>query len=161
MEHFLVALDGTPGSLKTIHYLNRVIRGAPHTLLTLFHVLPLASQNLLRREDVQRIEKIQEDQPQLSGYFWTSEDEEKMNQSFREARSLLLEGGFSESRIRTHFGVQSSDVADVILQQAGALRCSTIVLGRRGLSRVREFFLGSVSNTVTRMARGMTVWVVD
>ena len=37
----------------------------------------------------------------------------------------------------------------------------TLVLGRRGLSRVREFFLGSVSTSVVREARGCAVCVVE
>ena len=84
-----------------------------------------------------------------------------MNECFQEAQQLLLQGGFLESQIKTHFGVQSSEVAQIILYEATALHCSTIVLSRRGLSRVKEFFLGSVSNTVTKMAREMTVWVID
>ncbi|MDY0040652.1 MAG: universal stress protein [Desulforhabdus sp.] len=161
MEHFLVALDDTPGSLKSVHYINRVLMGVRHIQLTLFHVLDTVSPNLLKREEVQRIERIHEEQPHLSGYFWTTENEEKMLETFHEAKLLLLEGGFPEEQIKTHFSVHSADVAHVILREAETLKCSTIVLGRRGLGRVKEFFLGSVSNTVTKFAREMTVWVVD
>jgi len=161
MEHFLIALDGTPGSLKSIHYLNRVFRGVRHVQLTLFHVLDTVSPNLLKREEVQRIERIQEEQPHLSGYFWSTESEEKMLQTFHEAKLLLLEGGFLEEQIKTHYSVESVDVAHVILKEAKALQCSTVVMGRRGLGRLKEFFLGSVSNCVTKFARNMTVWVVE
>jgi len=161
MEYFLIALDDTPGSLKSIHYINRALKGVRHIQLTLFHVLDTVSPNLLKREEVHRIEQIQEEQPQLRGYFWTTENEEKMMETFRKAKLLLFEGGFPEEQIKTHYSVQSADVAQVILKEAQALKCSTIVLGRRGLGRVKEFFLGSVSNTVTKFARDMTVWVVD
>ncbi len=161
MEHFLVALDGTPGSLKSIHYLNRILKGTRHVHLTLFHVLPRVSPNLLKREEVQRIEQLHEEQPYLGGYFWTTEDQLKMQSAFTEARTLLREGGFPESHVQIHFTVQSAEVAQVILKEARALHCSTIVMGRSGLSKVREFFLGSVCNTVTKLAREMTVWVVD
>lgn len=161
MEYFLIALDDTPGSLKSVHYLNRVLKGVRHVQLTLFHVLDTVSPNLLKREEVQRIERIQEERPYLSGYFWSTESEDKMLETFHQAKSLLLEGGFPEEQIKTHYSVQSADVAHVILNEAKALQCSTIVMGRRGLGRVKEFFLGSVSNTVTKFARDMTVWVVD
>jgi len=72
-----------------------------------------------------------------------------------------LQNGFSEPRIKTWFGVESNETARVILEQAQALGCDTIVLGRRGLSRVKEFFLGSVSKSVLAQARGLTIWVVD
>ena len=161
MEYFLIALDDTPGSLKSIHYINRVLKGVRHIQLTLFHVLDTVSPNLLKREEVHRIERIHEEQPHLSGYFWTTENEEKMIEIFHEAKLLLFEGRFPEEQIKTHYSVQSADVAQVILNEAKALKCSTIVMGRRGLGRVKEFFLGSVSNTVTKFARDTTVWVVD
>ena len=161
MEHFIVALNDTPGSLKSIHYINRTLQGVKHIHLTLFHVLDKASPNLLKKEEVRRIERIHEERPHLSGYFWTLENEQKMLDTFHQAKLLLLEGGFPEEQIGTHFSVQSAEVAQVILEEAKALKCSTIVMGRRGLGRVKEFFLGSVSNTVTKFARNMTVWVVD
>jgi nucleotide-binding universal stress UspA family protein len=97
----------------------------------------------------------------LSGYFWTAEDEDKMNECFIEARCLLIQEGFPEGQITLHFGVQSTEIANEILQKARALKCSTIVLSRRGLSRVKKLFLGSVSNSVITGARETTVWVVD
>ena len=50
---------------------------------------------------------------------------------------------------------------DTILEKADSESCGTIALGRRGLSLVKEFFLGSVSTKVMRNARGHAVWVVD
>lgn len=161
MQQLLVALDGTPGSLKTIPYLTRTLRGNDQIRLWLFHVLATASPNLLKREEIQRIEQIQEEQPHLSGYFWTLQDQNKMTRTFQQATTMLLQGGFSEPQIRTWFGVESNEIARVILEQAQALGCDTIVLGRRGLSRVKEFFLGSVSKSVLAQARGLTIWVVD
>jgi Universal stress protein family len=38
--------------------------------------------------------------------------------------------------------------------------CGTIVLERRGLSRVEEFSIGRVSNKVLQLARDMGVWVL-
>jgi hypothetical protein len=35
-----------------------------------------------------------------------------------------------------------------------------IVVGRRGLSRVEEFFMGRVSDKVLQLAKEMAVWVV-
>ncbi len=161
MDSFLVTLDGTHGSLKSIRYLNRILKGAKHIRLVLFHVIPTTSPNLLKKEEVQRIEKIHAEQAHLKGYFWTREDEDRMNLAFQEARQLLLEGGFSNAQVTTRFSVQSAEVAQVILEEGKRLECSTIVIGRRGLSRVKELFLGSVSKTVTKLARSMTVWVVD
>ena len=37
----------------------------------------------------------------------------------------------------------------------------TIVIGRRGLSRLQQFFMGRVSKKVVYLARGLAVWVVN
>lgn len=160
MEHFLVAMDATPGSLDCIRYFCSVMRGVGDVKLTLFHVLPTASPNLLKREEIQRIELAQQERPELSGYFWTFGDQEKMNRVFGEAKRLLMEAGFEEARISTRFTIQSGDVAQLILTEARNFKCSTIIMGRKKQGLVKELLLGSVSLSVLKQARFATVWVV-
>ncbi|MEJ5348597.1 MAG: universal stress protein [Desulfosoma sp.] len=161
MERVLIALDDRPGSLKAVEYVARLLKGSSQVEFILFHVLPPASPNLLSRDVIRRIESMHESHPHVSGYFWNPEDEEKMRRTFATARDILLQAGFSESVIHEDFGVEVQEIAFIIVERAKALSCSTIVVGRRGLSRVKEFFVGSVSKSVTGLARGMTVWIVD
>ncbi len=161
MERVLIAMDDRPGSLKAVQYLTRMLKGADHVEFILFHVLPPASPNLLSKDVIRRIEAVHETHPHVSGYFWNPEDEDKMRRTFAVARDILREGGVEESRILEDFGVEGQEIAYIIMERAKALRCSTVVLGRRGLSRVKEFFLGSVSKSVIGLARGVTVWIVD
>ncbi len=161
MEKFLVALDNTEVSLNITSYLARTMRGAPHIHLTLYHVLPNVSPKILTKEEVQKFAEIHEKYPHFRGLFWRSEDEEKMNGIFHKAMELLHEGGFNKDQVFTHFRVHSGEVAPLILEGAKQLNCSTIVMGRRGLSRVRKFLWGSVSRSVTKMSKNITVWIVD
>ncbi|MBL8023040.1 MAG: universal stress protein [Elusimicrobia bacterium] len=48
--------------------------------------------------------------------------------------------------------VESSDVAATILDRAKKFRADLVVLGARGVTPLKTFFLGSVSNKVTRHA---------
>ncbi len=161
MERFLVALDNKEISLKSISYLARILKGSDPIHLTLCHVLPTASPNILTKEEVQRITRVHEEHPRLRGLYWVLEDEDKMNEVFHKATEILVQAGFSPGQISRHFRVHSGEVAPVILDEAKHLNCSTIVLGRRGLSRFREFLWGSVSRTVARLSRDITVWIVD
>jgi nucleotide-binding universal stress UspA family protein len=161
MERFLIALDCMPDCLKIIDYMNRVLNGTEHCEFTLFHILPTASPDKMRMEDVQRIERIHTTRPELDGYFWRYEDEKKMERYFSGAREKLVLNGFSDDLISSGFGVESGDLANIILLKAADLGCSTIVLGRKRLGRVKEFLLGSVSSTVLRMSRGSAVWVIE
>jgi nucleotide-binding universal stress UspA family protein len=46
------------------------------------------------------------------------------------------------------------------LEEARNNGYGTIVMGRRGISGVQEFFMGSVSSKVLQNATGMAVWIV-
>ena len=59
---------------------------------------------------------------------------------------------------KTITGVQSRAGAIVNAAEEGGW--GTIVAGRRGLSYVSEFFMGSVSNKLVHEGRMHTVWIV-
>jgi nucleotide-binding universal stress UspA family protein len=161
MERFLIALDCTPGCTKIIDYMLRVVSGTQACEFVIFHVLATESPDKLRREEVQRIERKHPARPDLAGYFWNEEDEKRMTRCFAEAKEKLILGGFAPESVSCSFAVESGYTADIILAKALELNCSTIVLGRRRLSRVKQFLVGSVSATVIRLARGSAVWVIE
>jgi nucleotide-binding universal stress UspA family protein len=161
MERFLIAFDCLPGCTGIIDYMLRVLSGAQTCEFVIFHVLATVSPDKLRRGELRRIEQKHAARPDLVGYFWKEEDEERMIRCFAEAKEKLVLGGFRPESVTCSFGVESGYMADIILAKAAELDCSTIVLGRRRLSRVREFLIGSVSSTVIKLARGSAVWVID
>lgn len=162
MERFLIALDCTPNCCtRIVDYMVRVLKGTGHCEFALFHILPTASPDKLRMDEVQRIERIHSARPDLDGYFWRMDDEKAMLRCFSQAEEGFVSGGFPREAVSTHFRVESGDLADIILAKAAELRCSTIVLGRRRLSRVKEFLLGSVSSAVLKGSRSTAVWVVE
>jgi nucleotide-binding universal stress UspA family protein len=73
---------------------------------------------------------------------------------------MLLEAGLSESRIRTKIVEGSRSAANDILEEARSNDYGTIVQGRRGLSGVKEFFMGSVSTKVLQNISAMALWIV-
>ena len=50
--------------------------------------------------------------------------------------------------------------AGTIVDQARRGGYGTIVVGRKGVTRVEEFFMGRVSSKVLQLAKDMAVWVV-
>ncbi|MCE5334763.1 MAG: universal stress protein [Desulfobacteraceae bacterium] len=161
MERFLIAIDCLPGCLKTLDYISRLLKEAECCDFKIFHILPTASPDKLRMEEVKRIERVHATRADLAGYFWKDEDERNMNEYFSRARESLASRGIAEDRISCHFGVESGDLADIILAKASELECTTVVLGRRRQGRVKEFLLGSVSHTLLKLVRGAAVWVIE
>ena len=69
--------------------------------------------------------------------------------------------GIEGDRISTKIVTGVSSRAKAVVEEAKNGGYSTIVVGRRGLSRVEEFFMGRVSKKVMQLAQEMAVWVVS
>ncbi len=81
--------------------------------------------------------------------------------AFDEAVERLAESGIPRNHISTQIITGSESRAGTIVDEAGQDGYGTIVLGRRGLSRVKDFSMGRVSNKVIQIAKGHAVWVVS
>jgi len=86
---------------------------------------------------------------------------EKVNQSFDDASARLTRVGVDPERISTRMISGARSRAAVLVQKADQGGFGTIIVGRRGLSRLKEFFIGRVSNKVMQLVRDQAVWVVS
>ena len=69
--------------------------------------------------------------------------------------------GFKDDDISTKTVTGALSRAGAIVHEAKQGGYGTIVVGRRGLSKVQEFFMGRVCNKVIQLAKEHTVWVVS
>jgi nucleotide-binding universal stress UspA family protein len=79
---------------------------------------------------------------------------------FKPATHILTAAGIDPKNISARTITHVTSRAGAIVEAAETGDWSTIVLGRRGLSRVSEFFMGRVSNKVVHAGRMDTVWIV-
>jgi nucleotide-binding universal stress UspA family protein len=77
------------------------------------------------------------------------------------SKGVLLASGFPPQRTQVKVELGSEDPAEDILRQAQEEGISTVALGRRGLSKMGRFLLGSVSNKVAHYCDRDAVWIVD
>lgn len=82
-------------------------------------------------------------------------------QVLEEAGEILLKAGLSEKQITTKVTEGSRSAADDILKEARDNDYGTIVMGRRGLSAVKEFFMGSVTTSVLNRSTSLAIWIVQ
>ena len=99
---------------------------------------------------------------------WTAEASEELQRAEKAATTLLEESvdrleraGLNRDRISTKISSGAASRAEAIVDEARNSGCGTIVVGRRGLSRVKEFFMGRVSKKVLQLAKWNAVWVVS
>jgi nucleotide-binding universal stress UspA family protein len=99
---------------------------------------------------------------------WTEDASEELQKAEKAATTLLEEAvdrleraGLNRDRIATKIRTGVASRAEAIVEEARNSGCGTIVVGRRGLSRVKEFFMGRVSKKVLQLAKWTAVWVVS
>jgi 2,4-dienoyl-CoA reductase (NADPH2) len=52
-------------------------------------------------------------------------------------------------------------VANTLIEYAKAEKCGTIIMGKRGLSGIKRWLLGSVSSGVLRGLTGQSLFLID
>jgi len=106
--------------------------------------------------------------PELTTYFLSQREifcsmqdrkTQLVNEAMEKARDVLIKAGFPETNISARVAAQKKGVARDIIDEAVS-GYDTIVIGRRGLSAIKEFFLGSVSQKVIHSAGDLSVVLV-
>jgi nucleotide-binding universal stress UspA family protein len=84
----------------------------------------------------------------------------EMQLILNEAKSRLLKKGFHDADVITKIITQQRSRAQAIMDMADNEKIGTIMTGRRGINKLEEFVMGSVSNKIVQMARFNAVWVI-
>ena len=162
MQHnVLIAVDGSRNSLRAVEYAGRVFAPNAEARLVLLHVLPAISRTSLNREEIKAIDGRKAERPDLADLYWQLEDEKKMGRFFTEATNLLVQVGVQTEQVESKFGVKDGDIAPAVLEEVELGQYETLIVGRRGQSRMREFFLGGISTELVREAQGCAVCIVE
>jgi len=152
----LVAVDESTNSMRAVKYLAKGMNSA--ATVTLFSVLPDATA------------ACGLDSPTLTPLFRKSrqafcaiEDTKKdtVKEFMQKAKKVLVEGGFASKNVAIKILKKKAGIARDVLKEAERGKYDTLVIGRRGLSGVKQFVLGSVSNKIVKFAKKTSVVVVD
>jgi nucleotide-binding universal stress UspA family protein len=92
---------------------------------------------------------------------WFNTAEAEIAQALSKAKDHLVEAGFPSGSVTTKIITGKASRAQAIVEQAYSRDFGTIIMGRRGLSFVKEFFMGSVSKKVLLMVENTAVWIVS
>jgi nucleotide-binding universal stress UspA family protein len=147
----LIAIDSSENSLRAVDHAGFMLAGTD-CQVTLFHTM-----RHLRRFVPK---EVLDDVPELEE-LWKSKAGEEIGPYMTKAEEMLLEAGLREDQIDSKVVAGSRSAANDILEEARSTGCGTLVLGRRGLSGVKEFFMGSVTVKVLQNSVGMAVWIVQ
>ncbi|MBA4394400.1 MAG: hypothetical protein C0407_12685 [Desulfobacca sp.] len=152
-KKLLLAIDGSKNSLMTVDYVGHLLQFCPETKLVLFHVLPPIPP--IYKEEAPSDPLAQNHLQQ-----WKKKHQEAIKEILGKSKEKLVKLGWPESQIQIRAQEKRVGPARDILFEADKGMVDAIVLGRRGLSKTAELFLGSVSNKVIQGTKEAPVWVV-
>jgi len=135
----LVAIDGSVHSSSCLDYLIRLFRNDQE-----FHVDLLGVASAYASTPVQ----LEERQKRFCGYL-------------QDASNRLLRNGFSEERVSCSVSTGAFGVAASIHQHLLRGKYDSLLIGRRGMGRIGELLLGSVSAELLNRCHETPVWLLD
>lgn len=154
-KNLLVALDDSENALAAVELVANSF--TPDHKVTLFSVI----------QDTAAICEMYS--PELAPHFLSEQSafrilehkkKDLINEAQQRAKEILIKAGFDEGNITSKVDAKKKGVASDIINEAKS-GYTAVVLGRRGLSAIKEFFLGSVSQKVVSSARDISIFVVD
>lgn len=147
-RHILLAVDGSENARRAVLYVGDFLGGNRGFRVTLLNIIPEPPADYFGSEKDRR--------------EWADKQRTESLSMLEQYRTLLVQSGFPESRVEVRLDIRfCPSLADRILEEQKKLRCCTVVMGRRGISKKEEFIFGSTSNKILHSAKNCAVWVIE
>jgi nucleotide-binding universal stress UspA family protein len=145
----LIGLDPSEGSMRAVDFVARTLSDCDFCEVELVHVIRGKSDPAPGHHKL------------FIPKEYVEEARERIGIVFEKARDRLVKAGFDPDQVSTKVITGAHSRAAAIVAEATEGKYGTVVVGRRGLSMVQDFFIGRVSNKVLQLAKGQAVWVVS
>ncbi|MCL5022088.1 MAG: universal stress protein [Nitrospirae bacterium] len=147
-RHILVAVDNSKNAERVILYVADVLGGVSGFYVTILTVIPEPPADYFETDTERN--------------SWIEEQKSEATRMLDKYRRILIQSGFVEEKVETIMDIRKCpSVADCIIDVQQKLKCCTIVVGRRGVSKQEEFLFGSTSSKIVRSGKNCAVWVIE
>jgi nucleotide-binding universal stress UspA family protein len=155
-KKILIAFDESENSMRAVNFVGDHF--SADAKVVLFNVL-LNTESMCAMQS-----------PELTPYFraeqsafCTLEDKKKevVGSALKEARQNLVDSGFKPDDVEIKTAIREKGVARDIIREARDGGYELVVLGKQGLSGIKDFFLGSVPQKVVNGAKNVSVLLVE
>jgi nucleotide-binding universal stress UspA family protein len=153
-KKILLAVDDTIYTKYAMQYAVRISSDVTDLTYTLLYVQPTVSQFLLEEADRDPTAKAK-----LKKVI--QRNHENAHKILDKLKSQMVRMGIAEAKIDTHTQLKVLGLAKDIMDRAQQGLFDAIVVGRRGLSKVQQALMGSVTSNLIEHASFIPIWVVD
>ena len=154
-QKILLAIDDSENAIRAVEFVANTF--TVDNRITLFNVV----------QDTATMCEM--NSPELTPYFTSQQSsfcllEEKkkelVNEALQKSKTILLDAGFEEKNITIKAELKKDGVARDIIKEAQS-NYNIIVMGKRGVSGIKDFLLGSISQKVFNLAKDISVLFVN
>jgi nucleotide-binding universal stress UspA family protein len=153
-KKLLIAVDASIYSSNTLHSLEKLFAGLANIRIHLLSVIPC---------NPSQVAKEWFDELELMSTL--SKEEQKRfaaaKRFLKKAVEQLERNGIAPEQVSTEVKLSAASPAEEILHVARKGLFDALVIGRRGVSKLEELIMGSVSCTVFEKCHDVPIWIVD
>jgi len=143
-DKVLIGFDGSQGAMKAVDFVASIYGGLNYQV-ELLHVIRGDEPGLPSTASVEE---------------YSQEIINNVTPAFDIAVNKLIKSGFRSGSVSIKFKKRKISRSKTIVDEARKNNFGTIVMGRKGWSRTRNFFIGRVTNKVIHLARDRSVWII-
>jgi len=153
-KKILVAVDGSYCSQNVIRYLAMLFGGHAEMAVHLLSFVPGGPQppnaQWLTEED--KMEMLSAE---------TKKKIQLTKKHLREEAGFLIHHGFTENQVSSAMEFCRASIATDIIQEMHKGQYDALVIGRRGLGKLQELVLGSVTTAILEKCFNVPFWIID
>jgi nucleotide-binding universal stress UspA family protein len=150
-ERLLVGLDASEGAMRAVDHVVATRNGLHRRQIYLVHVVrawKTLPPPMLAQIEQERVHALIDEAAQA------------IQPVFEEATQRLTRAGYRPERIHRETIAGAESRAMALIHFAREKDIGTLVIGRRGLSRVEDFLMGRVGHKIVNTVRNRAVWIV-
>lgn len=153
-DRLLVGLDASEGAMRAVDHVVSTRNGRDLRQIYLMHVvrswrtIPSVPTALVAQIEQEKVDAM------------VAEATEAIQPVFQEAKRRLENAGYKPNRIHSEVVSGAESRAMAMIQFARQNDIGTLIMGRRGLSRVEDFIMGRVGHKIVNTVRNRAVWIV-
>ncbi len=150
----LIAVDESINSMWVVDYAVRIshlVKDLKYTLMTIQPPIPPFLSDEAGRDSKARAELLK----------MRKRNEDAAEKLLEKYKARMMDQGVEKGRIDVYSQPKRLGVAQDILGKAEMDLYDALLIGRRGLTRTQQLFIGSVSNAVVTNAKSVPVWIID
>ncbi len=151
-KKILIAIDGSVYSDQALSYTASIFRNQNNVS---FHLLTCISSISSYPESIDSNNTLFPESPTQKKNIGVA------HLRIKKATQKLFERGISENRLTSSVIYANANIGTVIQNEAEKLLVDAVIIGRRGIGRIGEMLMGSVSATLFQKCHSIPLWIID